>query len=96
MQIKEESLSAGLANLQNLILLGGIVLSMSNVHIHHLRLKLLVSLEDSMLIATRRVPIGEAVGIATTALCCAEGHSELVAITEVVPVTSCLVQESAT
>ena len=96
MQIRKVTLTTILANLQNLILGSCIMLAMTCVHIHNGRVKLAVRLKDCMLCTSLRVPISKAIIVVAGALCYAESRSKLVAITEVVPVTSRLVKESAT
>ena len=93
-QVHKHTVTTELGNLQNSILLGSIVLTKADIEVNHISTECTRCAECSVLLATLRVPIGEAVAVKASSACNLERRSELIALTEVVVVVETLIKET--
>ena len=93
-QVHKDAVTTELGNLQNTILLGSIMLTKADIEVNHIGTECTSCAECSVLLATLRVPIGEAVAVKASSACNLERRSKLIAVTEVVVVVETLIKET--
>ena len=96
-EIIEHSLATLFLALENFVLLDCVVLAYTDIQPLHIGVELTLRLEYNVLLASLRVPKGEAVGVVAVAtILDQKGCGKLIAIAEVVEVVSSFVNKSAT
>ena len=93
-EIIEHSLTTLFLALKNFVLLDCVVLAYTDIQPLHIGVELTLRLEYNVLLASLRVPKGEAVGVVAVAtILDQKGSGKLIAIAEVVEVVATLVDD---